>query len=108
MANAVKLKLEKNGIEAVIAANGVEAIKELKNGKYDLALVDIMMPIKDGFEVLEDARKLGIKTPIIVASNLGQGEDISKAKEMGAIDFFVKSDTPIVEVVERVKKVLGV
>ena len=108
MANAVKLKLEKNGMEAVIANNGVEAIEELKKGDYDLALIDIMMPIKDGFGVLEDAKKLGIKTPIIVASNLSQNDDIQKAKDLGAIDFFVKSDTPIVDVVEKVKKALGI
>jgi DNA-binding response OmpR family regulator len=108
MANAVKLKLEKNGMEAVVANNGLEAVEELKKGNYDLALLDLMMPIKDGFEVLEDAKKLGIKTPIIVASNLSQNEDIQKAKDMGAIDFFVKSDTPIVEVVEKVKKALGI
>lgn len=108
MANAVKLKLEKNGLEAVIAANGVEAIAELKKGDYDLALLDLIMPLKDGFGVLEEAKALGIKTPIIVASNLGQEEDIQKAKKLGAVDFFVKSDTPIVEVVERVKKALGI
>lgn len=107
MANAVKLKLEKNGFDAVIATNGVEAIAELKKGGYDLVLLDLIMPIKDGFGVLEDVKTLGIKTPIIIASNLGQTEDIRRAKELGAVDFFVKSDTPIVEVIERVKRVLG-
>lgn len=106
MANAVKLKLEKNGFEAVIANNGLEAINELKKGNFDLALLDLIMPVKDGFGVLEEVKKLGIKTPIIVASNLSQGGDIEKAKELGAVDYFVKSDTPISEVVEKVKHIL--
>lgn len=108
MANAIKLKLEKNNIEAVIANNGSEAMAELKKGGYDLMLLDLIMPVKDGFGVLEEVKNLGIKIPIIVASNLSQNEDIQRAKKMGAIDFFVKSDTPIVEVVEKVKKVLGI
>lgn len=107
MANAIKLKLEKNGFEAVIAGDGAIAIEELKKNIYDLALLDLIMPVKDGFSVLEELNKLGIKTPIIVASNLSQEGDIEKAKNFGAADYFVKSDTSINEVVERVRKVLS-
>ena len=63
-----------------------------------------MMPKKDGFEVLEDLKKAGVKTKILVTSNLSQEEDIKKAKSLGASDFFIKSDTSIIEIVKIVQK----
>jgi len=48
-----------------------------------------------------------IKVPTIVSTNLSQESDIEKAKTLGAVDYFVKSDTPITEVVEHVKKAIG-
>jgi len=107
MANAVKLKLEKEGIEAVIAINGQEAVDFVKKENFDLVLLDLIMPVKDGFTALREIRESGINVPVIIASNLSQGEDIEKAKKLGAIEYFVKSDTPISEVVGKVKKALS-
>ena len=107
MANAVKLKLEKEGIEAVIAINGQEAVDFVKKENFDLVLLDLIMPVKDGFTALKEIRESGINVPVIIASNLSQGEDIEKAKKLGAIEYFVKSDTPISEVVGKVKKALS-
>jgi len=106
MARAMKLKLENEGYIADIANNGNEAVEGLKKG-YDLLLLDLMMPELDGFGVLEARKKNNIKTPVIVSSNLSQQEDFARAKELGAVDYFVKSDTPLTEVIERVKKALG-
>jgi len=66
-----------------------------------------MMPKIDGFGVMAELKKRGIKTPVIVSSNLSQGEDVAKLKNAGAVDYYVKSNVPIAEVVERVKKVLN-
>ena len=73
--------------------------------KYSEDIINIM-PQLDGFGVLNEIKSKDIKMPIIVVSNLSQDEDISKAKEMGATDFFVKSDTPVAEIVEKIKKYL--
>jgi DNA-binding response OmpR family regulator len=62
-----------------------------------------MMPKKDGFSVLQDLKDGANKVPVIVSSNLSQQDDFAKAKALGASDYFVKSDTTIAEVVERVK-----
>jgi DNA-binding response OmpR family regulator len=107
MARALSMKLEKEGFETEISNNGKKAVDLMKKENYDLVLLDIIMPEKDGFYVLEQVNKKGLKTKIIVASNLSQQEDIDRAKKLGATDYFVKSDTPIVEVVEKVKKNLN-
>jgi CheY-like chemotaxis protein len=65
------------------------------------------MPVKDGFTTLKEIKAQGIKTPIIISSNLSQEEDLKKAKDLGAIDFFIKSNTPISEIVENIKKYLN-
>jgi len=72
-----------------------------------LIIVDLIMPKLDGFGTLESIKKMKVKTPIIVSSNLNQDEDLKKAKELGAIDFFVKSNISITKLVENIKKILG-
>lgn len=108
MANAMKLKLEKEEIEVIIATNGQEVIDFLKKEKFDLVLLDLIMPVKDGFKVLKEMKAIGINIPVIIASNLSQREDIDKARELGAIGYFVKSDTPISDVIKKVKDALRI
>lgn len=108
MARALELKLLNSGFNAKAVYDGEEAIKELSSNKYDLVLLDIMMPKKDGFGVLEEMKNQKIIVPVIVSSNLSQHEDLEKAKTYGVAGYFVKSDTPISEVVNQVKKVLKI
>lgn len=105
---AYKDGLTRAGFEVVHAADGVEAIKMLKEFTPDLVLLDIIMPEKNGFEVLEDMRKDEKlkKVPVIVLSNLSQDADIKKGKELGAVDYWVKSNLSMAEVVERLEKIL--
>jgi len=103
ISRALGNKLIKEGYEIVVAANGDEAIKQLAKTKFDLAIIDLIMPIKDGWAILEYAKQNKIKTPIIVASNLGQTEDEKSVRELGAVNFFVKANTPITKIVEYIK-----
>lgn len=103
LSSALNLKLSSQGYTPTIVNNGREALEKLSQNQFDLILLDLIMPEVDGFEVLEELKNKGISTPVIVLSNLGQKEDIEKAKTLGAKDFFIKSDTPIAEVVEKVK-----
>jgi len=107
MAEALSMKLRDAGYETVLTYDGEAAITLLGQSKFDLILLDLIIPKKDGFSVLEELKKLQITTPVIVSTNLSQDEDAEKAKALGAKDYFVKSDTPIAEVVERVKQTLG-
>lgn len=103
MANALKLKLEGEGFEVVTVNNGKKALDELADGSYDVILLDLMMPEVDGFTVLEKMKNHGTKETVIVMSNLGQAEDIDKAKSLGAKDYLVKADTSLSEIVKKVK-----
>ncbi len=65
-----------------------------------MILLDLIMPQMDGFTFMEQLKK---KTPVIILSNLGQDEDKERAKQLGAVDYFVKSNTPITEIIKKVK-----
>jgi two-component system alkaline phosphatase synthesis response regulator PhoP len=104
-------KLQVVGYEVVHAHNGEEALTLMKSEKPDLVILDLMMPLKTGFEVLKEVHESGTDEmkaiPIIVASNLGQKSDIDTAHELGARDFLVKSNISLKELVEKVRVYLG-
>jgi len=86
-------KLQEQGFEVAIAKNGLEGIAKLKEFLPDLVLLDLIMPIKDGFDFLQEKRVLeNVKNiPVIVFSTLGQEQDMQKAKSLGANDYINKS-----------------
>ena len=104
--NVLKYRFEAEGWEVTITKDGVEAIEAIKKSKLDLVLLDLLMPKKNGFEVLKEVMdNPELKNlPIIVLSNLGGDEDIKKALALGAKDYFVKTQHPMSEVVEKAKK----
>lgn len=105
LAKALQLKLTRAGFEVEVVFDGEDAITAAKTEKFDLILLDLVMPNKDGFQVLEECEKVHSKSKIIVISNLGQTDDEQKAKDMGAINFFIKSDTPLLEIIDYIKSV---
>ena len=106
LSKVLSIKLKNSGYEVTNAYNGEEAVEILANDKYDLALLDMVMPKMDGFEVLKKIKDRGIKTPIVVTSNLGQEVDINEAKKLGAVDYLVKSNTPLAGIIEHIKMYL--
>jgi DNA-binding response OmpR family regulator len=106
LAHALELKMKHEGYDVQTANTGAEGLKLALEGTYALLLLDIIMPEVDGFTLLEELRAKQIKTPAIVLSNLGQDEDRERAKSLGAIEYFVKANTPIAEIVAKVKSVL--
>ena len=107
LARALELKLTHEGFDTKAVFNGIEAIKVLKSEKFALVLLDLVMPQQDGFKVLEEIKQLNLKTPVIVSSNLSQEEDLYRAKTLGAIDYFIKSDTTLADIVEKIKGYLS-
>ncbi len=101
-------KFIKSGFDVNIAINGEECMKVLKSRKPDIIILDIVMPVMDGFEVLQQMRSLAelSSIPVIVLSNLGREEDAQKAKSMGAKDFLVKSNFTTQEIVDKVSNML--
>ena len=101
-------RLEKEGYEVSVAVDGESANGIATEKKPDLILLDLLLPGMDGFEVLKRARADDVtkKTPIIVFSNLGQREDIEKAKGLGANDFLIKANFTLDDVIEKINTTL--
>lgn len=104
LAHALLLKLTHEGFDVVTADNGEAGVSMLEKEKFDLVLTDLILPGIDGFGILETIQTKKIHTPVIVMTNLNQEEDRKRAHDLGAIDFFVKSNSTLSEIVEGVKK----
>jgi DNA-binding response OmpR family regulator len=91
------------------AVNGMAAIKAVSQDRPDIVLLDLMMPIMDGYKVLQVIKtdpKLS-KIPVLVFSAKGQLEEIEKALSLGAAGYIVKATTKPKEVIERIRAVLS-
>lgn len=90
------------------ASDGETALKMTERLKPDLVLLDLLMPKMTGFDYLKNVKaNADLKDiPVIVLSNLGDGDDINKAKGLGAEDYYVKSNTDLSTLFEKVKKKL--
>jgi CheY-like chemotaxis protein len=102
-------KLTFEQFNVLTADNGMEAIKILSQEIPDIILLDLMMPIMDGYKVLQviktDARLSNI--PVLVFSAKGQSEEVEKALNLGAVGYIVKATTKPNEVIEQIRKVLS-
>lgn len=105
----LKGRLEREGYQVVIGRDGVEGVEKMKQEKPDLILLDIVMPRKGGFGVIEERNKNEElkKIPVIVVSNSGQPVELDRAKELGAVDWLVKTEFDPKEVITKVKKQIG-
>lgn len=106
LAHALELKLTHEGFTVHVEMSGSAGLKEALSGTYSLILLDLIMPEIDGFAVLQGMKAKGIDTPVIVLSNLGQEEDRRRALELGAKAYFVKANTPIVDIMKTVKSTI--
>lgn len=105
----LEMKLGHEGYEIVNAKDGEEGLNLMRQTKPDLVLLDIILPKKNGLEVMQEMRKDSeLKDmPVIVISNSGQPVELDKAKQLGALDWIIKTEFDPNEVVEKVKKFLG-
>jgi len=90
------------------AENGVEAIKKLQESVPDLIILDLMMPIIDGFKVLQMIKtNPALKDiPVVVLSGRGQPEEVEKALKLGATDFLVKMKTNPNVLLEKINSII--
>ena len=103
IANLIKTALEGAGYRCVWAADGAAAADELEDRPFDLALLDIMLPRADGYELLEYCKQLEV--PVIFLTAKGQLEDRVKGRRLGAEDYIVKP-FELMELLARVETVL--
>ncbi len=108
LAKVLREKLEKADFNVKISSDGEDVILDIKSWKPNVILLDLMLPKKDGLEILKELKedKVLKKIPVIIVSNLDDGDSIKKGIKLGAADYFVKSEHPINEIVKKVKEVM--
>lgn len=99
-------KISQSGYDVETALNGAEGMKIARNRKPDLIILDILMPKVDGFDFLREikADKDLKNVKILVMTNLGQDNDKKQALELGANDYFVKSDLSINKLMDKINE----
>lgn len=106
LARALELKLTRLGFEVKVVFNGEDGMVLLQKELFELILLDLIMPKMDGFTLLAHLKEKKIKTPVVILTNLSQENDIRRTKEFGVREFFIKSNTSIAVIAERVIKLL--
>ena len=95
IANIYKNRLTEEGHEVEIATD-IEAVDLIANQKPDLVLLDILMPKMNGFQVLEELKvKQNSPIPVVILTNLDQDDEIEKGKALGAVDYIVKTNVSL-------------
>ena len=103
------IKFAEEGFTVESASNGPEALQKVDGGLApDIFLVDIVMPMMDGFELIQHIiqRQNEKRSAIIVLSNLGQKEDVEKGLALGVDGYIVKASTTPSEVVAKVVEII--
>ena len=102
-------KLAAIGYDVSLAMDGREGLEKIKQIVPDLVLLDIVMPRMGGFEVMAEMKKdekiAGI--PVIIISNSGQPLELERAKDLGAVDWLVKTEFDPKEVAEKIQKYIN-
>jgi DNA-binding response OmpR family regulator len=102
-------RFTENDFTVLIAKNATEADEVLQKAVPDLILLDIILPGVSGLEILQKlkADQKFKSIPVVIFSNLGGEEDVKKAMELGAVDYFVKANLFPKEVVAKVTALLS-
>ncbi len=98
----IKTKLSENNIQTIAVSNGKEALVEIESNKFDVIVLDWMMPYIDGFSLVKKVRESNIKTPIIMLSALDSTENIVNALENGGDDYLTKPFS-VEELIARIR-----
>lgn len=108
LVKAYQIKFEKEGFNVLTATDGKEVGIALEKEPPHIVLLDLMLPGISGFDILETIKKnpKWKDVPVIILSNLGQAQDIERGKKLGAVDYFIKTNIKISEIVDVVRKYL--
>lgn len=108
LARVLQEKLEKSGYKVTLAFDGEAGLAQAKSLVPDAIVLDLLLPKKNGFEVLQELQSDQEleRIPVIVVSNLGEDSDIKRALLLGAADYYVKSEHPINEIAEKIQNIL--
>lgn len=101
-------KLTEDNFSVATALDGEEGLKKIQEENPNLVLLDLILPGINGFEVLKKTKENPAtkEIPVIVLSNLGQKEDVERAKKLGAEDYLIKAHFTLEEIVNKIRKYL--
>lgn len=99
-------KLEQAGYAVITSNDGVEALRKAHEVKPDLMLIDMIMPKKNGFDVLLELKgdPETANIPVIILSSLGQETDVERGLQIGAADYLIKSNASFKDVKEKIEQ----
>jgi CheY-like chemotaxis protein len=103
-------KLQSEGFEVILAKDGQEAIVKATETKPDLVLLDIVLPKKDGYEVLNEIKNNPdlAEVKVVMLTNLGQPDEIEKGEQSQADAYLIKAHLTPSQIIEKVKEILSV
>lgn len=109
LADLYRTKFELEGFEVLVAYDGEKGLTMFQKNKPDAVLLDLVLPKKNGFSVLEEIRggKEPKDTPVILLTNLSQKADVDKGLAMGANDYLIKAHFMPSEVVGKIKDLVS-
>jgi len=101
-------RLEAEQFTVALSRNGEEGLQKIKETHPDLVLLDLVLPDRDGFSILEEVKKdeATKAIPVVILSNLGEKQDIARGMSLGAADYIVKAHFTPSEVVAKVTRVI--
>ena len=102
---AYKDGLEKAGYRVIVAHDGQEALDKARSDNPGLIILDLILPKVNGFEVLQTLKsdEMLKNIPVLVLTNLSQGSDEDEARSYGIVDFMVKADVSLKDVLDKVE-----
>lgn len=102
--------LKRENFETLGASNGEDGIILAKKEKPDLILLDIVLPRKNGYEVIKELKSddNASRIPIVLLTNLGSSNDVEKALNLGATTYLVKADYKLEEIIAKIKEILKI
>ncbi len=103
-----KFRLEEEGFDVLVTDKGTEALEIASKEKPNIILLDVILPEVDGFSVLQMIKN-NSKTkniPVVMLTNLGQESDKEKGNQLGAVEYFIKSQHTPAEVLAAIKKII--
>jgi CheY-like chemotaxis protein len=103
-------KLNTTGLIAISAEDGQQGLEKALSEKPDLILLDILLPVMDGIDMLKELRKdpWGKNVPVIVMTNLTRDDQLAQAFENGVSDYLVKATWRLEDVVDKIKNTLDI
>ncbi len=101
-------RLQADGFEVQSGQDGLEGIAKIREFMPDVVLLDVMMPKLDGFGFITEVKKDPTlqAIPIVMYSNIGNEEEIQRAKSLGVAEFLVKANLTPNQVIEKIKQYL--